>query len=458
MAGFDMKLVFNIQWSGSSTKNASVTDATRGTLQVTFGDDIVWPAFEWTWVDFLEHLARVWPLLRWQPWPLGLAPATPSEFPKLANERLHLLAGPSFDSAETEVWSFTEAHDLAHALGGIGLPSLWLVPEGAVVHVATEHRSARLAPSDSIDALEAFVTEISNRLEPLAHPRARAAIETWAKRNKVGAIEAIELYTGIALTKLRVLARSSDVAGWFEVGTRFAETELVAVARATRGRVDVSDLRKIRERVRLASAKANKHLSSVTEKATAHELAGRPWEQGYQLAVWLRGQLGSDAASAVDPAALLKTWDVKVDTVTLETQQIDAVACWGPKHGPLIVINAQGTHAKTESGRRATLAHEICHLLVDRHEALPLAEAAGGQIAADLEARARAFAAEFLAPRAATFERWAAASGSPETRLKAVCQHYRVSSQLAAWQLLNSGRMLLEKERSFLERHAKPPR
>jgi Zn-dependent peptidase ImmA (M78 family) len=154
----------------------------------------------------------------------------------------------------------------------------------------------------------------------------------------------------------------------------------------------------------------------------------------------------------------LETWGVRVDEVKLQTDRIDAVACWGPNHGPLVVLNPQGTHAKNEAGRRATLAHELCHLLIDRHEALPLAEAAGGQVAPDLEARARAFAAEFLAPRSASFERWSRGVGSLEARLKSLCRHFGVSAQLAAWQLLNSGRLLTEPEQAFLERQAQPQR
>jgi Zn-dependent peptidase ImmA (M78 family) len=55
------------------------------------------------------------------------------------------------------------------------------------------------------------------------------------------------------------------------------------------------------------------------------------------------------------------------------SDRIDAVACWGPRHGPAVLLNREGRHAHTERGARATLAHEICHLLIDRQGSLPLA-------------------------------------------------------------------------------------
>lgn len=456
MAELNMKLVFDIRWSGSSSATASPAEATRGWLQVRFGDEVVWPEFEWTWIDFLEHLARVWPLLRWQPWPLGLAPATPAAFPKLAEERLHQSTGPAFDAAETEIWSFSEAHDLAHALGGISVPSLWLVPEGAVVHVATERRAARLATGDSLDALEAFVSSTAQRLGQLRDPRAVAAVEAWNRRNRLALADAISLYTGLATSWLRELVRSGDLAAWFELGNRFVETELVAVARATKSHVSAIDLRQLRDAVRRVPAKKNPALSALTAKAVNLELAGKPWEQGFDLAQWLRAELRLSPDAKAEPERLLAKWGVRVATIKLQTGRIDAVACWGPKHGPLVLTNSQGTHARNAAGRRSTLSHEICHLLIDRHEALPLAEAAGGQIAADLEARARAFAAEFLAPKSASYERWSKSVGTPDARLKSLCRHYGVSGQLAAWQLLNSDRLLTAAERSFLERQAQP--
>ena len=48
---------------------------------------------------------------------------------------------------------------------------------------------------------------------------------------------------------------------------------------------------------------------------------------------------------------------------------------------------------------RATFAHEIAHLLLDRTTALPLAEVLGGRPVGNTEERARAFAAQLLLPK-----------------------------------------------------------
>lgn len=47
-----------------------------------------------------------------------------------------------------------------------------------------------------------------------------------------------------------------------------------------------------------------------------------------------------------------------------------------------------------------TLAHELCHLLVDRSKAAPLMIASTPWAPAEIERRANAFAAELLLPRA----------------------------------------------------------
>jgi Zn-dependent peptidase ImmA (M78 family) len=57
------------------------------------------------------------------------------------------------------------------------------------------------------------------------------------------------------------------------------------------------------------------------------------------------------------------------------------------------------SRASSNNGYRSTLAHEICHLLVDRGRALPATEVLGGQSPKLAEQRANAFAAEFLLPR-----------------------------------------------------------
>ncbi len=91
----------------------------------------------------------------------------------------------------------------------------------------------------------------------------------------------------------------------------------------------------------------------------------------------------------LDPDRFLIELGVSIEDCTLESANVDAIAVWGPKHGPAVFINRAGTHAKDDKGRRTTLAHELCHLLLDREGALPLAEVLGGAAPPGVERRAR---------------------------------------------------------------------
>src|SRR6202035_3436016 len=122
------------------------------------------------------------------------------------------------------------------------------------------------------------------------------------------------------------------------------------------------------------------------------------FDEGYAAANWLRKRSDAKDDRQFDVEKLLEAWGVAV--VAREfAMSLDAVAVWGPTHGPAIVINVNGMHSRSSRGRRATLAHEICHLLLDRNSALPVLEVLGGRVARGIEARAGAFGAELLLPR-----------------------------------------------------------
>lgn len=120
---------------------------------------------------------------------------------------------------------------------------------------------------------------------------------------------------------------------------------------------------------------------------------------------------------------------------------IEAIAAWGSGHGPAILLNRSTDVVTGLSHReRTTLAHEICHLLIDRHRAMPVAEVLGGRTPEYAEKRARAFAAELLLPweTAATEIREAA---SLSVAIEHLQQNYGVSKALLGWQISNSSVM-----------------
>ncbi|HIJ83775.1 MAG TPA: ImmA/IrrE family metallo-endopeptidase, partial [Magnetococcales bacterium] len=123
------------------------------------------------------------------------------------------------------------------------------------------------------------------------------------------------------------------------------------------------------------------------------------YRQGYHLAQWLRGQLKYRDEQSFDPESWLKDRGAVIEKSKKNIPSaIDALACWTNKDAA-IVINKKGTHAGKDWGEKASLAHEIAHLLVDTDHALPLVDILGGKMPALAEKRANAFAAELLVPR-----------------------------------------------------------
>jgi Zn-dependent peptidase ImmA (M78 family) len=166
----------------------------------------------------------------------------------------------------------------------------------------------------------------------------------------------------------------------------------------------------------------------------------KPHEQGYALATWLRGQPGvTDLDGRVDAEKLLTAWGVPTKSVDLGplSEELGAVAVWSSVHGPWIFVNLDGRRSSGVGGRNFTLAHEICHLLIDRFSSLPLVEIFGGRLPAAPEKRANAFAAELLLPREIARKALGPVEEELASSVRAYAKFYRVSDELIAWQIRN---------------------
>ena len=108
-----------------------------------------------------------------------------------------------------------------------------------------------------------------------------------------------------------------------------------------------------------------------------------------------------DDLDFVDVRAICKHLRVEIHEDKLETDSIRGVAIAGDGFAPRIVVNQTHYFNRNESGKRFTVAHELCHVLFDRTRARRLAHVSSGPWAAQgIEQRANAFAAYLLMPRA----------------------------------------------------------
>ena len=136
----------------------------------------------------------------------------------------------------------------------------------------------------------------------------------------------------------------------------------------------------------------------VTDEPVDEE--GNAWRQGYEAAENLLEELGvrGAKAEAVDVEAILASLGVTVRNVSIEDKSIRAVAIGGRRFYPTVLLNQNHRTYGYPTGKRFTLAHELCHLLCDRSHAREVALPSGPWAPRCVEQRANAFAAMLLMP------------------------------------------------------------
>ena len=123
-----------------------------------------------------------------------------------------------------------------------------------------------------------------------------------------------------------------------------------------------------------------------------------PWHSGYSYALDVLDEVDPDPDSAMTKLEdMLTNLGVTVRNVRLGEEGPRGVALAGGELRPTILVNEDHTRNKSR-GRRFTLAHELCHILLDQGRARPLAHSSTPWASPSVEQRANAFAAMLLMP------------------------------------------------------------
>ncbi len=142
--------------------------------------------------------------------------------------------------------------------------------------------------------------------------------------------------------------------------------------------------------------------AELTPLIQAHPLSEMrvPYEEGYDLALDLLDEMELPGAEAnsIDLYALLGRLRTTVSEIVLVDDSVRGVALAGGDIQPTILINTSHPMNQKDSGRRFTLAHELCHILHDRGYGRRLSLISGPWAPAGVERRANAFAAMLLMP------------------------------------------------------------
>lgn len=399
---------------------------------------------EWTWIDLLEFLAKNWHyLLLEQSLPFNIKTPGLHTLMRDLERKWENMPEEQVETEEEAAFSFLARHDLANAFKGIFFPSVYLLRLGNTFQISLleNKQTLELPFYETETALRQIAEELIELAQSynLTTNRAAAAIALWQTRQTRITQHLIPLTTGIDESLLRKLAGNDENFWGINQQNLLAETELMAAARMTNGHLNLSQQQEV---LRLIRAIPHKNTPELDQLASQFDLTqietSTPYDQGYLAAQWLRNRLAIKNDEPIQPKVLLENWGVSIEHFELENSSLDALACWGEKHGPAILINqVEESTAAHEFGENSTLAHEICHLLLDRNTTLPVAEVLNGNSPERLEQRARAFAAELLLPR-----QIAALAVQESTNLNQSLQQlsvkYKVSERLVALQIKNS--------------------
>jgi Zn-dependent peptidase ImmA (M78 family) len=171
-----------------------------------------------------------------------------------------------------------------------------------------------------------------------------------------------------------------------------------------------------------------------------------PGQAGSRLGELACEQLHGDRQGWVDIESVISDLDISASPISLTDSEIRAVSVFGPTQRPRIFTNARSRWGQSPAARRFTLAHELCHLLLDREHGDELAIASGPWAPAAVEQRANAFAAAFLMPTWLLRDAIAAATvpvDDPET-IRSVSARLKVSASSLIDRLHNLGEITFD--------------
>ncbi len=453
--GSTTDLQFQLTWC-SHTQDA--INASTAHAQVLLAGEIVWgdeeTPFTWDWSNFLAFLGSAWNWLWYEElYPIPINPLTPLKMWSEAERRWEQMGDDLVSTEQLSVYEFESVHNLAKGFDGIHLPPLFLLKQGNEILISTEQQTLSLPISEVKSCLESLGETIYQRLQCCAdEAHAKAVMHLWQQREQL--IPLTPLVTGLTEAQLQPLAEIiPSIQHAEDIQELHLAARMVGHLSSTSIEQVLNQLNQLPHRLLPLTTELDK-LAEATRAQLAQLQDEKPFIQGYVLADWLRAKL-SLVQGKVQPQHLLKQLCVDIQEVNLE-DSIQAIACWREHMQPVILLNIKGTHHKTIAGQNASLAHELCHLLVDRHHALPAIEVLGGRLPKSIEQRANAFAAEFLLPRktaAAYISQFDMAEMEPKQLLNKITQKYQVSKQLAAHQILNADAALESNLQAFLSRY-----
>ncbi len=417
--------------------DAEETDAGLIHLTVLVDDVEVWPhpaqadtGSDFDPEDILAWLADAWPSLNLtRSWPIPFTadqePRSLTGLMRAAEERWDDVGDADTVARESAlVDGFLFAHDLSQMKHGAGLSPFLVLRQHDRMRIETNRQIyERVSFKEFTAQLAGLGTKAMALLRRRGDATAARLIERWKGREKIDPADAAALIAGLSRT---------EITGSANLPAAFMETlrnrslgniandnrsPILAAARSS-GILGVAGMMEVLRCIQtLPDGDA-----SVIAKFSRQVLQqirdiGSPLEQGVRAADRMREQFDLAFDAEVDLTAISGRLSLRVERVEIADERLDGIATIGPRHGPAIVLNTatrrQGAGEEDlERSLRFTWAHEIGHLLLDRHEWPAVVDAARQRTSRAAETRANAFATYLLLPLPAAHRAWES-DGSP---------------------------------------------
>ena len=451
------RLKFQLNWDNSQTGTKLLTSSR---FSVLLDGERLWPVrgaenveLEMQADDLLAWLTEFWkPLSLRQTYPISAFPERPSLFRPAAESRWHDQSLEVVEREEDIVSAFEEAHDLSRCFAGyFDLPSFWLLRSGNQMLIESCPSAPFLVDFDEAQAALVDVgNEIANRLRESGFEKWFRLVSAWHSRDKG---EPIALLAWAASLEL-------------EVARKFVQDGLLAAPRNVTEAANDND--ELRIAARMASALPSEQIQQIVKLVCGFDsvdatklniLANstkacieqqfsshKAHQQGEAAARFVREASSLAMVEVVDVFAIVEKLGIPLHVLPVEPETLDGLAIWGGRHGPAILLNLKsqrvGGHrdARKSAAARVTLAHELCHLLLDQGHALGAVDVLNSRMPHDVERRAKAFAGELLLPGRTAASDWEK-NGKPKTVselklfVEQLSRKYRVTKSVAAWKL-----------------------
>jgi hypothetical protein len=452
-------IFFRLGWRDTTLEGSECKTVAAVTV---FVDDMpVWPTpgeatedFEWFVDELLAHLTECWkPLILRQTYPISIQPERPSYIFAEAQKRWSTLPEATVESEGRELAAFEDVHNIANAFGGItGLLPLWFVRDQDEMTIDTRTHYFRIPLDAAIEALSAVGDQIATRLQDADRFKWIKLIEAWHSRNEADETQLLALTIGRDRETAATLIHDKILEAPTSVAAATHDRDELRIAARMAGPLPVNQIRFVLQKVRdcdpLKAPKLETAMKAAVDFIDSQGMSSaRPFVQGSELAKWLRRYLKLSDDRKIDPTKILeRDFGVDVRYIDLGLPSLDAIAVWGPKHGPAALLNSKSARIRPTNriwehgATRVTAAHEMCHFLLDSKHTLSAVDVLGGRMPIRIEQRAKAFAAEFLLPNkeaAAIWHRAETPLDIDELRvvIGAICQKYGVTESVASWQL-----------------------